>query len=79
MQPADLALAVPCAATGDPTIGSTCSLVTTIDTIYPGTVRESKRSMWELGPIRLDDGGADGVASTTGDNTPYVAQGILIP
>jgi hypothetical protein len=79
VQPVDLAFPVPCAATGDTTIGATCSLTTTIDTMYPGTVREQKRSMWELGRIRLDDGGADGIASTTGDNTSYLAQGILIP
>ncbi len=34
--------------------------------------------IWELGQLRVDDGGADGVAAT-GPNTPYLKQGIFIP
>jgi hypothetical protein len=43
-----------------------------------GTVLESKRSIWQLGQIRINDGGADGVASTT-PNTLFAVQGVLVP
>jgi hypothetical protein len=70
---------VPCATTGDTTVGSTCSVNTTADAVMgAGTVLESKRSIWQLGQIRINDGGADGVASTT-PNTLFAVQGVLVP
>ena len=70
---------VPCTTTGDTTVGSTCSVNTTADAVMgAGTVLESKRSSWQLGQIRLNDGGADGVASTT-PNTLFAVQGIFVP
>ena len=70
---------VPCAATTDSTIGSTCSLTTTADTLVPGAVKENLRTTWQLGQIQVYDGGADGVASTTGDNTLFETQGVFVP
>jgi phosphatidylinositol-3-phosphatase len=70
---------VPCATTSDTTIGSLCSLETTADTLVPGSVEEGMRSIWELGQVQVYDGGADGVASTTADNTLYMDQGIFVP
>jgi hypothetical protein len=70
---------VPCTTTGDTTVGSTCSVNTTADAVMgAGTVLESKRSSWQLGQIRLNDGGSDGVASTT-PNTLFAVQGVLVP
>jgi hypothetical protein len=69
---------VPCVATGSTTIGGTCSISTTIDAVTPGTVKESKRNVWELGQIVVNDGGADGVVST-GPNTVFERQGVFIP
>jgi hypothetical protein len=71
--------AVPCAPTGDPTVGSTCSLSSTFNAILPGTVSEGERAVWELGDVDVTDGGADGQASTTGDNTLFARQGIFVP
>jgi uncharacterized protein len=68
-----------CAATASSSIGSTCSLTTTMDSISPGAVQEGKRSIWALDQVRVDDGGADGDAGTEGDNTPFARQGIFIP
>jgi hypothetical protein len=61
------------------TIGSGCSLATTADTVTPGAVPESKRSIWGLGSVRVYDGGPDGIASTTTGNTLFETQGVFVP
>jgi hypothetical protein len=74
----ELAVTVPCATTISSTIGSTCSITTTFDALTPGAVPEAKRSVWELGGIRVNDGGADGVVATT-PNTQFATQGVFVP
>jgi hypothetical protein len=69
---------VPCAATADTGVGATCATATTIDALLPGAVVEGKRAIWQLGGVTVEDGGADGVASTT-PNTPFARQGVFIP
>ena len=71
-------ITVGCVATGSTTIGSNCNLNTTADAVVPGSVPEGKRSVWELGQVTVNDGGADGVVSTT-PNTVFAKQGIFIP
>ena len=63
----------------DPAIGSHCSITTTADTLVPGTITEAMRTVWQIGRARVDDGGADGDPSTTGDNTVFAVQGVFIP
>jgi virginiamycin B lyase len=70
---------VPCQTTAGATIGSTCSVATSADAIQPGTVRESARTIWQLGDVELFDGGPDGVASTTQGNTLFQQQGVFVP
>jgi hypothetical protein len=76
----DLALpvTVPCAGTADTTVGATCAITTTVDSVLPGTVSEGKRAIWQLGQIEVFDGGSDGLASTE-DNTVFARQGIFVP
>jgi hypothetical protein len=70
---------VPCATTSDPNVGATCSVNTTADAVVgAGTIKEGRRSIWQLGQVRVNDGGADGVASTA-PNSPFVTQGVLVP
>jgi Tol biopolymer transport system component len=69
---------VPCAATEDTTIGASCSLATTADTLVPGAIKEGKRAIWDLGQLHVFDGGADGLAATA-DNTLFEVQGIFVP
>jgi predicted acyl esterase len=68
---------VPCTGTAG-SAGSNCSLTTTLDTLVPNTVKESQRSVWQLGQIQVNDGGSDGVAATPG-NSLFAVQGIFIP
>jgi hypothetical protein len=74
-----LGVTVPCTATPDAAIGSTCSLVTTVDTLLPGAISENQGATWRVGPVRVYDGGADDDADTTEDNTLFMDQGIFVP
>jgi hypothetical protein len=47
---------VPCAPTADATVGSSCAVTTTADTLVPNTVKEGRRSVWELSSFDLNDG-----------------------
>jgi hypothetical protein len=73
-------ITVPCEATADTTIGGHCALQTTLDSVIPGSIREGKRSTWDLLDTTVFDGGSDGVSSThNGDNTIFLTKGIFIP
>ena len=41
-------------------------------------IKESKRTMWQLGQIDVLDGGPDGLVSTN-DNTVFERQGVFVP
>jgi hypothetical protein len=74
-----IAFTVPCDPTTDTSVGSTCALTTTFDSVFPGAIVEARRANWELGKVQVYDGGADGLSSTTVDNTLFETQGILVP
>jgi hypothetical protein len=81
---AALAFTVPCTQTSGPftpdtTIGSTCNLSTTVNSVYPGAIVAGKRAIWQLGQIEVFDGGSDGLASTTADNRLFLDQGVFVP
>jgi hypothetical protein len=70
---------VPCTTTpASNTVGSTCALNTTANALAPNAVVESKRTIWEMGPVQVFDGGSDGVAATAG-NTLFMDQGVFVP
>jgi hypothetical protein len=74
----ELPFAVPCQETlGAP--GATCAITTTADGLVPGLVVEGKRALWELGQVRVDDGGTDGDADTAGDNSLFAVPGLFVP
>jgi Tol biopolymer transport system component len=68
-----------CTATADATIGSACNATTSADAVVPGSIREGKRMLSELGQVEVWDGGQDGIASTDGDNTLFMDQGLFVP
>jgi hypothetical protein len=47
--------------------------------VLPGVVSEGRRSIWELGPVEVFDGGADGLASSADDNSRLAEQGLFVP
>ena len=78
VQDTPFGVTVPCVATGATAIGGTCSISTTFDAVVPGVILETRRSIWELGQVTVNDGGADGDVQT-GPNTVFAKQGIFIP
>jgi hypothetical protein len=83
----DLGIPVQCTATGVTTIGSTCALSTTVDSLVPGAVVESSRSNWELGQIVVRDAGPNGTGYDAGcpltcgdgDEGTFLRQGVFVP
>ncbi len=75
-----LTAAVPCTATGDTTVGSTCSLVTSLDTLLgPSATPEGKRAIYGVTSVGVWDGGPDGDADTGAGNTLFAMHGFFIP
>jgi hypothetical protein len=73
-----LAFNVACAATAGPE-GGACNVTTTVDAVLSDVAREGRRSVWGLDQVQIFDGGADGDADTTGDNTLFLTQGAFAP
>jgi hypothetical protein len=73
-----LSLSVPCSSTDGPE-GGNCHVTTTADAVLADVVQEGQRSIWQLGQVQVFDGGADGDADTTGDNTLFAVQGAFAP
>jgi hypothetical protein len=70
---------VPCTATGDTAIGSSCSVTTTANSIFPSAAVDNARAIWALHSVQVFDGGPDGLASTTSGNTLFANQAIFAP
>jgi hypothetical protein len=74
-----LPFSVPCSATGG-SEGATCNVTTGADAVTAGNVaNEGKRAVWDLREVKVYDGGGDGDADTTGDNTVFAVQGLYAP
>jgi len=69
----------PCVATTATNVGSDCTISTTADALHPGLVAEGDRSIWQVASVRVFDGGSDGSAATTADNTLFATEGLFIP
>jgi hypothetical protein len=78
LTPIDYSLLVACTPTPDASIGARCAASTSADAIAPGTVKEGWRTLWQLGQIRVLDGGADSQAGTA-DNGLFATQGLFVP
>jgi hypothetical protein len=70
---------IPCSATADTTVGSTCEVTTSFNAILPSVIREGKRAIWALGPVQVKDGGDDGTGATGDDDTPFATEGVFVP
>jgi hypothetical protein len=78
-QPFQYGFDIPCTPDPAPTTGSMCSVSTTADSLVPGTIKESLRTIWQIGRVRVDDAGPDGNPDTTADNTVFATQGVFVP
>ena len=74
---------VPCGSTV-PTMGSTCSVNTTMNATFPGMASEKKRIVYQIpqqtagGGVQVWDGGASGSAGAA-DSTLFLEPGVFLP
>ena len=69
---------VPCVATANTAIGSTCSVNTTADAVLPGVVAGAQADDLAARGRAGQRRGADGLAATP-DNTLFATQGLFVP
>jgi hypothetical protein len=76
----DIPFPVPatCANTASASEGGLCTANTSANAVVPGSVKDAKRAIVEVGQITITDGGPDGQNATT-PNTLFEVQGIFIP
>jgi DNA-binding beta-propeller fold protein YncE len=70
---------MPCVSTTSTSIGGTCTISTTADSVIPGAVPESQRAIWAVDQIQVWDGGADGNVQTTSGDEVFLRQGVFSP
>ncbi len=87
----DLGLSAPfnCVATPASSLGSSCSITTTADTLVPGLAQEGKRAVTSAFGLVLEDAGPDGSVTSpsgdcpptcgSGDEKPFLRQGVFTP
>jgi hypothetical protein len=78
VQDSELPVILPCTATADPSIGGACGVTTSLNAVVAGSAVESKRSIWELGPVQVFDGGTSETAGAA-DARLFERQGLFIP
>ena len=65
----DYSYEVPCVATADTFLGSTCASNTSFDAIVPGSAPEGSRAIWRLGRLEVRDG----------HGFLFATQGVFVP
>jgi len=70
---------VPCGATADTTVGSTCAIATSVNAQAPRAIPGHKRTIVELGAVNVYDGGSDGDPNVGPEGTLFMDEGIFIP
>jgi hypothetical protein len=88
-----LSMPVPCITNPLATVGSSCNVSTTTNTITPDYVRERKRTVMSAGSVEVTDLGPDGSATPpsppaglgcppecgSGDEATFLQQGLFVP
>ncbi len=83
----ELAVPVSCVATASTTIGGACNLTTRINTLIPGAVLDTKRSIYALDSVAALDPGPNGtgfgagcpMSCGDGDEGTFLRPGVFIP
>jgi hypothetical protein len=86
VQELPIEIPVDCVATTG-SIGSRCELTTSLDSLYPGSVLDGKRAIWQLGEVTVRDPGPNGTGYLAGcpetcgdgDESVFMRQGIFVP
>jgi hypothetical protein len=75
----DFPFTTQCTPTTDTSKGSDCGVQTTVNSVVPGALASNKQAIVQLNQVRVLDGGSDGDADTTADNSRFAVQGLLLP
>ena len=70
---------MPCTATASTIDGATCARRHDLKALVPNAITEGDRSTFELGPIKVRDGGPDEDADTPAGNGTLATQGVFVP
>jgi hypothetical protein len=77
---------IQCVSTADTTVGSDCDILTSANTVFPGSVPGGKRSNWAVAQVQLRDAGPNGTGYNNcppgcgdGDEVTFAGQGIFVP
>ena len=86
MQTFPLEWSIPYTTITDTTRGSNCTVTTSLNSIFPSAVVESKRTIWEFGQPTVKDAGPNGTGYAAcpptcgdGDETVFMRGGIFVP
>ncbi len=69
---------VGCTAVGPGVPGGQCLLSTTLNSLIPSAVISTRRQVWEVPELVVEDGGSDGDATTTPNDT-FQVRGMFQP
>jgi hypothetical protein len=69
---------VSCVAVGPGTPGGQCNALTGLNALIPGAVVSTRRMSWEVLQLYVQDGGSDGNAATTPNDT-WMVRGLFQP
>lgn len=67
-----------CTPTSDSSLGSSCDVATTANTLVPGSAVAGKRAIWQIGQFQILDQGANGVPADSDDKV-FETQGLVVP
>jgi dienelactone hydrolase len=74
----DFTVPVDCADTADTSLGATCSVTTSADSVVPGSISEARRTAVQVFRLRLEDSGPNGTRGDA-DDALFAQQGIYAP
>ena len=74
LTPIEMSFPIPCSPTPDTTVGSSCDVMTTMDSLLPGMVRERKRAIWQLESLVVEDG-----TDPEEPRTLFARPGLFVP
>lgn len=78
--PSGLPVHIPCVQTVDTSIGSRCTISTTVNALRPAAIRDNARIIIQkITSLQVFDSGADNNVGTYGDNTLFMEEGIFVP
>jgi hypothetical protein len=73
----DISLPVNCTPTADTTVGSSCTAVTSFNSVLPGLVVPNDQTIIQLFRLRVNDAGVDGTLGNA-DDRAFAQQGIYV-